>query len=289
MLNPKLCCCCSRKEIEAIEQASHRQKVVYFVRHGQSQWNLAQKNVDPINMLRKVDHGLSSGGIQEAEHLRQQIMVEREVGVSAGGQINLGMAGATIVFSSPLTRAVQTALIGLQDLDVMKESGIRLMKDLREIKNHITSRDTVQSCQGGEIAPHVERELVKEVGGAKARDLMVPIDCSDAVGHWCGNTETAAEIEARQDAVLSALEQTPHHSLVVVGHSLFFMGLFKRCISTDLLERYPAAKGFGQAKMPNCGVVKCAVDFDMPTAACFTSLQLLFGAELNGRSTGTAV
>jgi broad specificity phosphatase PhoE len=176
-------------------------------------------------MLGKVDHGLCSAGIEEAEYLRQQILVEVEAALDAAGDgdADLGIMEATAVFSSPLTRAIQTALIGLQDFDTMKENGVKLMKDLREIKCHVTSRDTVQSCQGQEIAKHVQNEL-KKVDSVYLEDgLMVPIDHNDAVGHWCGGTENNAHIEARQDAVLAAISKAPHKVIILVGHSMFFM------------------------------------------------------------------
>ena len=60
-------------------------------------------------------------------------------------------------------------------------------------------------------------------------------------------------------------------------------------MSSDLLEKHPYIKNFGELKMPNCSVARCDVNFDLPATECFTSLELLFGAEFKTHRTSTVV
>ena len=48
-------------------------KTVWFIRHGQSIWNQAQKNWNPFAMLGHYDHGLSEEGAMEASRLWKRI------------------------------------------------------------------------------------------------------------------------------------------------------------------------------------------------------------------------
>lgn len=48
-------------------------KTVWFIRHGQSIWNQAQKNWNPFAMLGHYDHGLSEDGAMEAARLWKRI------------------------------------------------------------------------------------------------------------------------------------------------------------------------------------------------------------------------
>merc|ERR1719473_2355293 len=87
-------------------------KTVYFVRHAQSRWNLASHR--PWRMARelfRVDHPLTAKGHQQALALRGAAFT----GPAASGALE-GLKGASVVYTSPYTRAVQTALTGLLPL-----------------------------------------------------------------------------------------------------------------------------------------------------------------------------
>ena len=45
---------------------------MYFLRHGESEWNKAQANLDAIGMLSDVDHPLDQTGIQQCQEFNQK-------------------------------------------------------------------------------------------------------------------------------------------------------------------------------------------------------------------------
>ena len=46
---------------------------MYFLRHGESQWNEAQANRNPVKMFGKFDHALTAEGLEQADRLAKRI------------------------------------------------------------------------------------------------------------------------------------------------------------------------------------------------------------------------
>ena len=64
-----------------------------------------------------------------------------------------------------------------------------------------------------------------------------------------------------------------------VGHSFFWRELFRRHAATDAQCRLeqPLLDALSRAKLPNCGVVECTLEFgeDVPIDACIRSARML--------------
>jgi broad specificity phosphatase PhoE len=272
--------------VKLVPEPSSMVKTVFFIRHGESKWNQAQESMNLLNMLKEYDHGLSATGKVQAVGLAQDISAS-----VVNGQARNPDAGellsATRIFCSPLTRAIQTSLIGLQAHPVMRRTGLVLTKDVREIKK-IGGFDTVGIEQGAaKIRARVLKEMktlyptaLEEVGMLTG----VAIDAGDATNEWWTPPEQADSkqaVESRIDDLFLKLQFAVDDTIIVTGHSLLWKHMYKTRGSAHL---GPEAGAFGKCKMPNCGVVKCEIDFSKPRDRMITSLKLLFGKQLLGQN-----
>mmetsp|Transcript_17939 Transcript_17939/g.38790 ORF Transcript_17939/g.38790 Transcript_17939/m.38790 type:complete len:385 (-) Transcript_17939:510-1664(-) len=95
-------------------------KQLFIVRHAQSKWNAAQKSRDVRTLLAYRDHPLTQRGCDQAEALAAAITSVMRNGPEnehfAGRKVLAGLMKADAIWSSPHTRALQTALIGLRPL-----------------------------------------------------------------------------------------------------------------------------------------------------------------------------
>lgn len=116
---------------EAHEPASSSElRTVFIVRHGESVWNKAQSDHDLVAMAGDTDHPLNEAGRAQSETLLDALR--------AGGPQAEEMLAAELVQCSPLTRAVQTCLIGLQPMllqDGQPPAPVGLNPNLREKRN----------------------------------------------------------------------------------------------------------------------------------------------------------
>ena len=119
---------------------------------------------------------------------------------------------ARCIFSSPLTRAVETTLVGLQDHPALRRGGtpdpLTLLRTLREVKNR-GSYDSVGRYSTADIGPHVRTMLSRSVGAEAAEALTdVEINAHDAVGEWwlsLVTQESKRQVESRLDDILATL------------------------------------------------------------------------------------
>jgi hypothetical protein len=119
-------CVLSRAPPEA--HTAPRRKTLFLIRHGESVWNQAQADKDMVAMLSDVDHPLNKLGRQQAEGLAVHLAAEASAG-TAGASAS-GLLDVQAVLCSPLTRAVQTCLIGLRPLLVIQPAGERTGGDV---------------------------------------------------------------------------------------------------------------------------------------------------------------
>jgi broad specificity phosphatase PhoE len=147
---------------------------LFFIRHGESQWNKAQEGNDFYAMMKRVNHPLSATGVAQcqgfAKQVREQQLLSEEAAAgssSGGGGQALGeqphpryqdFASADMVFASPLTRATQTALITLEGHATLADQGMVLLASAREKKN-VGGQDTVGDKTDGSIMETVDAEL----------------------------------------------------------------------------------------------------------------------------------
>ena len=190
-------------------------KVVYLVRHGESVWNKAQHDKDVVAMLSDVDHPLNAEGRAQAEGL--------QAGVGGGGEAAAAVLRADAVWASPLTRAVQTCLIGLQPL-LLPEGGpartVLLNPNLRE-KRNMGGKDSSGKWTGEAIREGVHGALTtlyEDAPGSVERLAAVPLELAHVQNKWwLGSKESEAHVVERIAELLAQVRFCPHSSLVLVG------------------------------------------------------------------------
>ncbi|KAH8067032.1 phosphoglycerate mutase [Aureococcus anophagefferens] len=152
---------------------------------------------------------------------------DASLGLDADDDEALGLLlRADGVWSSPLTRAVQTALVGLHGhpaLDVLE-----LHATAREIKG-MGGLDCVGLEVGAaNIGERVERKLARWwVGGS---DYETGPEVALRYGEFCRELQYESLCGGRRKPV-------------IVGHSMFIRGLFERFLSDNVREKQPAARG----------------------------------------------
>ena len=184
---------------------------------------------------------------------------------------------AGMIYSSPLTRAIQTAVIGLRDHPRMAacavagdggggpgggRESVRLLSDAREIKK-VGGMDTVGCMVGkAQIAGRVREEL-RTLYPAAAGDeddverifgrAVGALDANDAVNAWWTKVQdwdTARDVAARMDEVLAQLKYAPEPCAIVAGHSLFFRRFFAtHAAPPRVAEEVPPGPGGAQGGM----------------------------------------
>ena len=98
-------------------------KVLYLIRHGESQGQVAKHNgLDRKRDPSLIDAGLTNKGWGQAKQIPHLLGTET-------------MSSIDLVVSSPLTRALHTALVGFQDR--REDSSFVLHYDIREIGSSI--------------------------------------------------------------------------------------------------------------------------------------------------------
>lgn len=99
--------------------AGKRHKRIFLVRHGESSWNEAQARKDLPSLIGQHDHPLTMAGFKQARALRDAILSAQCSGAAVPLAVRQ-LLGVTAVWASPLTRALQTAMVSMQPLTVSK-------------------------------------------------------------------------------------------------------------------------------------------------------------------------
>ena len=114
-------------------------------------------------------------------------------------------ASAGRCFTSPLTRAVQTAaIVASQHPGRLGGGGVMFLRSAREIKATVGGLDTVGIEQGSGILDRCATKLSEVMPAAAAAALMQrfapDVDVNDAVGQWWtaqDDVDTPAELSER--------------------------------------------------------------------------------------------
>eukprot|EP00656_Telonema_subtile_P004997 TRINITY_DN12277_c0_g1_i3.p1 TRINITY_DN12277_c0_g1~~TRINITY_DN12277_c0_g1_i3.p1 ORF type:complete len:255 (-),score=63.43 TRINITY_DN12277_c0_g1_i3:66-830(-) len=241
------------------------------------------------------DHPLNETGIKQAEELNRKWKETRR---SAGGSLgayrsqeggNLeGFLNADCVVSSPLTRAVQTALIALKDLPVAARDGIVLSRNVREIKG-IGGLDSVGHAVGVDIARRGEECMAELMGKEDAKKHMVVVDPGDTTSEWwtgVDDRDTQQSLNDRYYELMYSLRYGGARAPIIVGHSLFFKEFFRRFTGAGFRKSCPElAQMLVNNKIQNAGCVAVELEFSPnPVAGEVQTSELRFcqitGAEL---------
>lgn len=256
-------------------------KQVFFVRHGESMWNRAQKERNVGVLLGQVDHPLTLLGWQQCIDLEAKLAAA-DNHLEAGGDMMSKLLAAEVVLASPLTRAVQTALIGIRPL--LKRTGVlRLCRNARE-KRNLGGRDNTGTARGAEEIFARARKSLSEAGAPES-DLSeyfsVRIDATESQNRWWSDKrESNAEAHQRIDDFLRQLRYLREERVVVVGHSFFFRELFKCHLQEGAMITGTDAAGLTSRKMMNCGVAGLTMDFTGGLARPISQVELLLDTKM---------
>ena len=245
-------------------------KTLFLVRHGESVWNEGEQKKN-VAQMAGFDHPLSSEGVAQA--LRFNAAWH---GVDGATRVAEPACAAffdspTIVVS-PLTRALQTALITLSGHPTLVARGAARTASMREVKNRVTSLDTVGIEVGSEkIRARAIAEMQAE-GGKLTLDgsaagleaarwarvqreaAAVALDANDAAGPgpwWTPKSEADANSDALDHRLadwFTTIRFAPTSNVICVGHSLFFREVLRRCIG----DAFIAANGERAAQLKKC-------------------------------------
>ena len=294
-------------------------KRVFFLRHGESRWNEAQREMQ-LSAMAKFDHPLNAKGATQAVHagreaaryhaasLRYDVDTPTTHTDSATRkQIawSRSFGDATRCFSSPLTRAAQTAALFLfasgalakkgeglaADAPFRDAPGIRdsderfvvLSRSLREVKSTMGSLDTIGIERGSGILHRAAEKLRDACHGGYQPDAAyadaavvatrLVTDFNDAFGQWWTARDDVDSREAtdeRVDDFFETLRLEKSDAVIVVGHSLWFQHAVKRLCrregSRAFCEREnDLARKLASEKIGNCACVGVDVAFDART------------------------
>jgi broad specificity phosphatase PhoE len=259
-------------------------RTVYFIRHGESSWNKAQSKLDFYEMGRQTDHPLSGKGREQAETLSALIDKEKA----------LSLLQPDVVYVSPLTRAIQTAVISLRKvLDQPGFGELVLMANARE-KQNLGGFDSKPQKIGSDVVKRALDELVLLYQDEQAQQGVkhmvedfknLKFDTREVEDRWWNNVsaESDQQLKARLDEFMAQLKYSPHRTIVVVGHSHFFRAVFKRFLSEDFKnERGSFAKELSTKKLSNCGVARLELDPAMKSGECITNVEIILETKLTG-------
>jgi len=258
-------------------------KNIFFIRHGESKWNAAQEQKDVLKLLA-YDHPLNKEGVEQAQRLQKKSMQSEKKESSEELFFQ-----ATQIYSSPLTRALQTALISLYEHPTLTTKGLQLLRSCREIKN-ICGFDTKGKKVGVEIKSRVEKQLVKileEEGTKYTKDVQ--IDLNDANQNWWTHRkDLKGELDDRYYDFLCTMMYSEFEVGIVVTHSLFLRTFCNRYIG-DAVKNQDIGDAMCTHKLQNAGCLRLKIhfeegekskkDFIEDEKATILEAELMFGSE----------
>lgn len=241
--------------IHALPLAETCVKQIFLVRHGESRWNAAKKAKRYDKMMKEHDHPLNEKGYQQALELQEAIRVAQSLGWS-GDNASLSpqaaaarhLIGCEAFWASPLTRALQTALIALEPLLQSSSPPRRLdlKANVREKKNWggLDSIGRVCGVMCHQRALEELRELDADSGGPSAAEVAklskIQVDPLEAQEEWWADgVESDKNLEARLHEFLDQIQHAPQSRIVVVAHSHLFRNIFKRFLHPCFCLRAP--------------------------------------------------
>eukprot|EP00428_Durinskia_dybowskii_P076483 CAMPEP_0170355624 /NCGR_PEP_ID=MMETSP0117_2-20130122/741_1 /TAXON_ID=400756 /ORGANISM="Durinskia baltica, Strain CSIRO CS-38" /LENGTH=1335 /DNA_ID=CAMNT_0010609673 /DNA_START=108 /DNA_END=4115 /DNA_ORIENTATION=- len=198
---------------------------------------------------------------------------------------------ADIVYSSPLTRALQTALAAMCGHSALVKNPLTLYRVIREIKS-IGGLDTVGIECGAAIIKRVKAELIHSLGAAKAEALMegVEIDTTSVEQPWwtqMSSSDSEKDQLERVREFITFSRYCPHAIPVFVGHSLFFRKFYSKRVSKVMSRRRPhLSASMKRFKLSNATLLAVTVkyhDLEQGSSdAMILDADLLFGGGFHG-------
>ena len=242
-----LICACA---VDGLKPAARK---VMLIRHAESEHNEAERNWDLKGLLLKRDHGITEQGYAQCDALREYVAEQRADAASPWADARLEL------YASPLTRAVQTALIATNGMD----KPLVLLPDARELgAGPIAGRDSLGAAVG-------VLEILDRVSDESARPLAIErVDAKRCERRWWSRWEPHFRARRRVDRFLGELADGDGPA-VVVCHSLLIRSILRRhCPDDD--------GGLARGLIPNCSVLSLEVGRDADGALRLSNPALAF-------------
>lgn len=258
-------------------------KKLFFVRHGESAWNKAQREKDVTALLEQVDHPLSKAGIEQCLQLQKKLSVAKAVGQHKLCPSEVQLLDAQIALSSPLSRAIQTALVGLQPL-LDHLGSLHLCRNARE-KRNAGGRDSSGKAMGEAEIIHRIHTALLDSGVVQESDidryLAVPLDSTEAENRWWNDSrESSSAVRERLMEFVTQMRFLREERIIIVGHSHFFRALLQQGMNTSATVTGASKADVLSKKLENCGVMAVTFDFRKGADKPITEVELVFGTQL---------
>jgi broad specificity phosphatase PhoE len=221
-------------DVETI--AGKASKVVFLLRHGQSNYNAGglDKHVPGLASNYK-DAPLTETGLYEALTVADKLEALLNGSRAPGTQEEEDLVALTgpggCAYASPLTRAVQTALVALGPL-FQRNSQLKLVLDpnMRESVDKL-HWDSVGDSHLEEIKRKALARLegLGDAGrGAAEAAKSVTVDASATAGQWWSDSEDSRDsLEERIETFFRTVSLSECRIAIVAGHSGLFRDTFK--------------------------------------------------------------
>ena len=263
-------------------------KNIFLIRHGESVWNEGKRDSNVIKLVGNKDHSLNERGIQQAIDLNKKWKlkltekltfndghVSQALSRSKSKKILMGSPSnedegydlfldAECILCSPMTRAAQTALIGLRDHPAFdKGKNMTFCRSLRERKSGIGCFDCIGIESGDGILKRVQDELLKRIPASSShvdsklglqltkedvdQIMLPPVDVNDCVSSWWtppSSCDSDDMISSRCSELWKTLKYSNEKSIILVGHSTFFHELVQTYIHEESFSSSALKKQF---------------------------------------------
>lgn len=244
-----------------------RRKVLYLVRAAQSRHVQAVQSKDP-RLANAIDHPLSLEGVQEARELH------RLWALPLDSDCRLEMMKVDLVMSSPLTRALQTAVVAFGGLPAVAKRNIFLLSLAREVQAR-GGHDTRGTKVGPALLKKAMTELREVVGEEAAHYNAVKIDSFDCFSQWWSESdkeEGEAETSLRLQQLRSLFHGLKFHTGLLVTHPVLASLFLRRFAAPELLSN-PATAAMVHEDLPRAQCLRLELDLDAPSGPAIVSVS----------------
>ena len=241
---------CAACAVDGLKPAARK---VMLIRHAESEHNEAERNWDLRGLLLKRDHGITTAGYKQCDALQAYVAEQRADAASPWADARLEL------YASPLTRAIQTALIATDGID----KPLVLLPDARELgAGPIAGRDSLGAAVG-------VLEILDRVSDESARPLAIErVDAARCEARWWSRWEPHVRARRRVDRFLGELADGADGPAAAVCHSLLIRSILRRHCPDD----GDLARGL----IPNCSVLSIDVGRDGDGALRLANPALAF-------------
>lgn len=194
------------------------------------------------------------------------------------------------VYSSPLTRALETAVLSMEGHPALLAQGLTIYSVIREVKR-IGGLDTVGVEYGEGIENRLRSELAAVLGVSRTDELLaVPIEYNDADQTWwtpLAGHDNDREQQERIREFLTYSRYCDAQLPVFVGHSLFFKAFYSKRVSNELLKnRRTLSENLKKFRLSNASMLAVTVRYlDVEggaSEAIMIDADLIFGGSFHG-------